>query len=105
VATAPPSRIGGRVSLMDVVLGWAIVAAWFAVVIWGAANLTIEAKQKNDWGKVGVAVLSASTVAGPLLFLMPENVFFGIHTIGLGAVLALVSGLTIFAVVIGKWRS
>jgi hypothetical protein len=36
---------------------------------------------------------------------MLENIFFGIHTIGLGAVLALVNGLTIFAAVIGKWRS
>jgi hypothetical protein len=85
----------GVSALLDVVLGAAIVAAWFAVVIWGAANLTIEAARKNDWGKVGVAVLSAATIAGPLLFVMPEHVFFGIHTIGLGAVLALVSGATI----------
>jgi hypothetical protein len=88
---------------MEIFLGVLIILAWFAVVIWGAANLVIEARRKNDWGKVGIAVLSATTVAGPLLFLMPDHVFFGGHTIGLGAVLVFVSGLTIFASIIGRF--
>jgi len=83
---------------MEIFLGALIILGWFAVVIWGAVNLVIDARRKNDWGKVGIAVLSATTVGGPLLLLMPEHVFFGIiHTIGLGAVLASISGLAIFA--------
>jgi hypothetical protein len=82
---------------MEVFLGSLVILAWFAVVVWGAANLVIQAKRKDDWGKVGIAVLSATTVAGPMLFLMPEHVFFGIHTIGFGAVLALVSAFVILA--------
>jgi hypothetical protein len=91
---------------MEIVLGALIFLGWFAVVIWGATNLVIDARRKNDWGKVGIAVLSATTVAGPLLFLMPEHVVFGIHTIGLGAVLASISGLAIFASIMfrfGLW--
>ena len=91
---------------MEIVLGALIFLGWFAVVIWGATNLVIDARRKNDWGKVGIAVLSATTVAGPLLFLMPDHVFFGGHTIGLGAVLAFISGLAIFASIMfrfGLW--
>jgi hypothetical protein len=87
---------------MEVLLGAMVVLAWFAVVIWGAANLVIEAKRKNDWEKVGIAVLSAATVGGPLLFLMPEHVFFGIHTMGFGGVLALISAFVIFASIMRK---
>ena len=58
---------------MEVYLGGIVAHAWFALVIWGAANLVVQAKRKNDWEKVGIAVLSATTVAGPLLFLMPEH--------------------------------
>jgi len=87
---------------MEVVLGAMVVLAWFVVVIWGAANLVIEAKRKSDWGKVGIAVLSATTIAGPLIFLMPEHVFFGIHTIGFGGVLALISVFVIFAAIMGR---
>lgn len=82
---------------METVLGVLVVVAWFAVVIWGAASLVIQAKRKNDWGKVGVAAVSATTVAGPLLFLSPDHVFLGGHTMGLGAVLAILSGLVIGA--------
>ncbi|TAI65703.1 hypothetical protein [Bradyrhizobium sp. Leo170] len=87
---------------MEVALGALVVIAWIAVVIWGTAILIVEAKRKNDWAKVGIAVLSAMTVAGPLLTLMPEQVFFGIHTIGLGFVLAFVSGFVIFVVALNR---
>jgi hypothetical protein len=83
---------------MEVVLGVRVILAWIAVVIWGTANLAIRAKRRNDWGEVGIAALSATTVAGLLLFLMPDQVFFGIHTLGFGAALALISGFVIFAV-------
>ena len=89
---------------MEVLLGGVLILAWFVVVIWGAANLVVQAKRENDWEKVGIAALSAATVAGPLLFLMPEHIFFGIHTIGFGAVLALISGFAIFANLIGSRR-
>jgi hypothetical protein len=89
---------------MEVFLGGMVILAWFALVIWGAANLVVQAKRKNDWEKVGIAALSATTVAGPLLFLMPERIFFGIHTVGFGAVLALISGFVIFANLIGSGR-
>jgi hypothetical protein len=89
---------------MEVFLGGMVILAWFALVIWGAGNLVVQAKRKNDWEKVGIAALSATTVAGPLLFLMPEHIFFGIHTIGFGAVLALISGFVIFANLIGSGR-
>jgi hypothetical protein len=51
---------------MEVFLGGMVILAWFALVIWGAANLVVQAKRKNDWEKVGIAALSATTVAGPL---------------------------------------
>jgi hypothetical protein len=90
---------------MEVVLGALVVLAWFAVVTWGAASVVIDAKRKNDWGEVGIAVLSATTVAGPLFTLIPDHVLFGIHTVGLGFVLALISAFVIFAAVAGraKW--
>jgi hypothetical protein len=61
-----------------------------------------RSERKSDWGKVGIAVLSATTIAGPLIFLMPEHVFFGIHTIGFGGVLALISVFVIFAAIMGR---
>jgi uncharacterized membrane protein YcjF (UPF0283 family) len=90
-------RLLRREPLMEVFLGGIIALAWFAVVIWGAVSLVIQAKRKNDWETVGVATVSATTVAGPLLVLSPEHVFFGVHTIGLGFVLAAISGLVIWA--------
>ena len=80
---------------LEVALGLAIIIAWFAIVAWGAVDLVVEAKRVKDWEKVIVALLSATTVAGPLLFLMPEHIFLGIHTIGLGWVLAFISGAAI----------
>lgn len=76
-------------------LGLAIITAWFAVVAWGAVDLVVEAMRVKDWGKVVIALLSATTVAGPLLFIAPDHVFLGVHTIGLGAILALFSGAAI----------
>jgi hypothetical protein len=90
---------------MEVALGALIVIAWFAVVFWGAVILILEAKRKNDWDKVSIAVLSAMTVAGPLLTLMPEHVIFGIHTIGLGFVLAVISAFVIAVSAWTKWGS
>jgi hypothetical protein len=80
---------------MELFLGGGIMIAWFAVVIWGATSLVIQAKQTKDWGKVGVAALSSATVSGPLLILMPEHIFFGIHTMGLGFVLTIISAMMI----------
>jgi hypothetical protein len=54
--------------------------------------------------KVGVAALSAATVAGPLLFTMPDHVLFGGHTMGLGTVLAIISGFTIFVSVTSRLK-
>jgi hypothetical protein len=80
---------------MEIFLGVIIVLAWFAVVIWGAAILVIQAKRTNNWEKVSIAALSATTVAGPLLVFIPEHVFFGVHTKGLGFVLAIISAFAI----------
>jgi hypothetical protein len=80
---------------MEIFFGVLIILAWLAVVIWGAASLIIQAKQTNDWEKVGIAVLSAVTVAGPLLTFIPDHVFFGGHTQGLGFVLAFISAFSI----------
>jgi hypothetical protein len=82
---------------MEFVLGTFIILVWFAVVIWGAASLIVQAKRTSDWEKVGIAVLSAATVAGPLLTFIPEHIFFGIHTIGLGIALSFMSAFAIFA--------
>jgi hypothetical protein len=76
---------------VETAFGLAIIIAWFAVVAWGAVDLVVEAKRVKDWEKVAVALLGATTVAGPLLTLMPDHVFLGIHTIGLGFVLAFIS--------------
>jgi hypothetical protein len=81
---------------MESFLGLIVTLAWFAVVLWGAETLVIHAKRKKDWGKVGIAALSAATVAGPFLILMPNQVFLGINTLGLGTVLAIISGVAIF---------
>lgn len=89
---------GGPLMDTEMVRGMLVILAWFAIVIWGAAKLVIQAKRKRDWEKVGVAVLSAITVAGPLLTLMPDHVFFGnMHTMGLGYVLAILGAFVIFA--------
>lgn len=78
---------------MGEVFGGIIVVVWFAIVIWGIAMLVIQAKRKNSWETVGVGALSAATVAGPLLFVFPDHVFIDIHTMGFGAVLAVISGI------------
>jgi hypothetical protein len=72
-------------------VGLAVVIGWFAVVVWGASGLVVEAKRTKDWGKVFVAVFSAMTVAGPLLTFIPEHRFLGISTLGLGFILALLA--------------
>jgi hypothetical protein len=82
---------------METIFGVIIIIVWSAIVIWGAAYLVIQAKRTKDWEKVGIAALSATTIAGPLLTLMPEHIFFGVHTIGLGFVLAITSAFAIFA--------
>jgi hypothetical protein len=91
---APPPK-ASEMSSWDMLFGVLIVVAWFAIAIWGATYLFHKAKQNNDWEKVWIAALSGSTVAGPLLFLMPNHIFFGINTIGLGAVLAIISAIAI----------
>jgi hypothetical protein len=81
---------------MEFLDGLGIIIAWFAVVIWGAASMVAEAKRTKHWEKVCVDAVSATTVAGLLLFIEPDHVLpFGTHTIGLGAVLALVSWFVI----------
>jgi hypothetical protein len=80
---------------METFLGVIVILAWFAVVIWGATSLVIRARRTKDWEKVGTAALSAATVAGPLLIFIPEHVFFGVHTMGLGFVLTIISALAI----------
>jgi uncharacterized membrane protein YhaH (DUF805 family) len=83
---------------MEIFLGAMIILAWLAIIIWGAAALVIQAKRRKDWGKVGIAALSATTVAGPLLTLMPEHDLpFGGQTMGLGFILAIISAVTILA--------
>jgi hypothetical protein len=77
---------------MEIFLGLVIIIEWFAIVIWGAASLVLEAKQTKNWEKVWLATISAATVSGPLLTLMPDHVFFGGHTMGLGYILAMLSG-------------
>jgi hypothetical protein len=88
-------RVKGAQMDMETFLGVIVVLVWFAIVIWGAGSLVIQAKLKHDWEKVGVAAVSATTVAGPLLVLPPDRVFFNVHTFGLGFVLALISGFMI----------
>lgn len=90
------------------ILGLTIMIAWLAIVIWGEATLVIRARRGTNWTglqTVGIAALSATTVAGPLLALMPEQVFFGVHTIGLGFLLALVSAFIIAAILLGEHLS
>ena len=82
-----------------ILFGLLILGAWVAIVLWGAAYLIIQAKRTKNWDKVGIAVLSATTVAGPLLTLMPEHVFLGVHTIGLGYILAIFSAIAIVALI------
>jgi hypothetical protein len=76
-------------------LGLGIIIAWFAVVVWGAVSGIVEAKRTKNWEKVQVAALSAATIAGPLLTLMPDHVLFGGHTMGLGYILAIASWFAI----------
>jgi len=80
-----------------------VAVAWFAVVLWSAETFLIQAKRKKDWGKVGIAVLSATTVAGSLLILMPERVFFRVYTTDLGFALALISAVVILALLMSRW--
>jgi low affinity Fe/Cu permease len=36
---------------MELFVGSAIVIAWLAIVVWGAAGLLVKAKQTKDWEK------------------------------------------------------
>jgi len=80
------------------ILGVIIAVIWLGIVGWGAASLVSGARQTKDWAKVKVATLSAATVAGPLLILMPDyNLPLGGHTMGLGFILAILSVALIIA--------
>lgn len=80
---------------MESLPGLVIIIAWLAVVIWGIARLLSQAKREKNWKTVGAIAVSAATVAGPLLFFSTDHVVFGGHTIGIGAILMLISGVVI----------
>jgi hypothetical protein len=81
---------------IEVFIGGVIAVMWLGIAIWGAASLISEARQTKSWEKVKVATLSAATVAGPILIMMPDhNLPLGGHTMGLGFILAFVSGAAI----------
>jgi hypothetical protein len=71
--------IGGLAMDFQFLLGLGIIIAWFAVVVWGAVSGIVEAKRTKNWEKVQVAALSAATMAGPLLTLMPDHVAHTMH--------------------------
>jgi hypothetical protein len=80
---------------IEFVLGLGIILGWCGIVIMGAASLVMEALREKDWNRVAICVLTATTVAGPLLVIMPDHEFLGGHTMGLGFVLAILSGFAI----------
>ena len=81
----------------EVLLGAAFFIAWALVLLWSLGRIAVSAwrtlgKGEHNWDarSFGIGVLvGAGLVAGPILFVEPEAVLFGVHTIGLGFVLAL----------------
>lgn len=91
----------------EVLLGSALLLVWALVLVWSLGCIAVSAwrtpgKGQHNWDahSFGVGVLvGAALAAGPILFVEPEAVLFGVHTIGLGFVLALAAtfALWVFA--------
>jgi hypothetical protein len=96
-AADPPQLPEGVGSSTEVLLGAAFFIAWALVLLWSLGRIAVSAwrtlgKGAHNWDprSFGVGVLvGAALAAGPILFVEPEAVLFGAHTIGLGFLLTL----------------
>jgi hypothetical protein len=81
--------------MMEVWLGAALALGWVLVVIWSLGRIAVSAwrtlgKGEHNWDSrsfAGGLLVGAGLAGGVLLFVEPEAVLFGVHTIGLGFVL------------------
>jgi hypothetical protein len=85
----------------EVLLGAALLFVWTLVLAWSLRRIAVAAwRTPGNWDprSFGVGVLvGAALAAGPILFVEPEAVLFGVHTIGLGFVLASAATFVLWA--------
>ena len=96
---------------MEVYLGAALLIAWALVVFWSLAMIAVSAwrahrkRDKWEYRSLGIGLLAGAALAGGIsLAVEQERVVFGIHTIGLGFMLALVATLVLLAFAIATRR-
>jgi hypothetical protein len=97
---------------MEVYIGAALLVAWALVVIWSLAMIAVSARRarhrKCDKWEPRIFVVGlfagAALAGGISLAVEQERVLFGIHTIGLGFILALVATLVLLAFAIAGRR-
>jgi uncharacterized membrane protein len=96
---------------MELYLGFALLVVWVIVIAWSLGKIAVSAwrareRKQKQWDSRSFAaglLVGAALVGGVALFVESETVFFGIHTIGLGFLLAL--GATFVLWVFAKFRS
>jgi hypothetical protein len=86
---------------MEDYFGFALLLAWALVLIWSLGRIAVSAwqVQGDHWDVRSFAVgllVGVAAAGGVILFVEPDAVLFGIHTIGLGFVLALGATFTLW---------
>jgi hypothetical protein len=97
---------------MEVYLGAALLIAWALVVFWSLAMIAISAwrgrhLKRDKWEPRSFwfgLLAGAGLACGISLAVEQERVLFGIHTIGLGFMLALMATLVLLAFAIASRR-
>jgi hypothetical protein len=90
---------------MDLVVGYALILIWGAIIVWSLARIASFAwrdrkDQKSDARNFGSGLLVGVALAGgALLFFEPLAAVLGIYGVGLGFLLALAAAsmLLLFA--------
>ena len=96
---------------MEVYLGAALLIAWALVVFWSLAMIAVSAwrphPKRDKWEARSFwfgLLAGAGLASGVSLAVEQERVIFGVHTIGLGFMLALVATLVLLAFAIATRR-
>jgi hypothetical protein len=87
---------------MDLVVGYALIAVWGAIIVWSLARIASFAwrgrkDQKWDPRSFGSGLLVGTVLAsGAVLFFLPLTVVLGIYGIPLGFLLALAAAVMLW---------